>query len=105
VKNQIDKTQEYFDSFGDYSDLYNTPLNIMEREIVSGIASEIQLLEPYTIFTLSPYLESFSVYSLKERLKFTYKILKELDGYVILPIEHYCSYIALPYNMPYLKIK
>lgn len=100
-----DKKNEYFKVIGDYKEIYNAPLNIIEQEIANSIAEEIQKLDNNTIFTLAPYLREYHIFHIREQLKYTYEVIKILGDHVILPSSHFMSYIALPHNMPYLKVK
>jgi len=100
-----DVKNEYFASYGDYSNIYNEPMNFIDRSICELIISDIRELEPNTIFTFNTYLDIYQITGLKDRFKFTYELLKALDGIVILPRSHVESFIAIPINIPYLKIK
>ena len=105
MNNLIDKKDEYFSSLGDYDEIYNKRLTIIEEVIVDGMVSSIKKLKPNTIFTFDKYLKEFSVKTIKEKLQFTYIALQKLKDNVILPEVNYKNLIALPFNMPFLRIE
>ena len=100
-----DVKDEYFESYGDLSKIYNEPMNFIDKNICELIVSDIRELEPNSIFSFNTYLDMYQISSLKDRFKLTYESLNLLKDIVILPRSHYDNYIALPFNIPYLKIK
>lgn len=104
--NELDDIKdEYFASYGDLSNIYNEPMNFIDRQICELIVTDIKELEPNSIFTFSTYLNAYSIFDLKDKFKFTYESLLRLQNLVILPRAHCENCIALPFNIPYLKIK
>lgn len=96
---------DYWNSYGDYNDIYNQKLNFFSTDICHDIISTIKHLPRNSVITISSYLKNFQVNDPKEIFRLTYEILNSLEGILILPEQFYNNYLAFPYNMPYLKIK
>ena len=105
MSQQIDKKHEYFKVIGDYREIYNAPFSMLEQQVANSIADEIRSLNNNTLFTLAPYLNHYHIFHIKDQLKYTYEVIKILDDHVVLPRENFLTCIALPHNMPYLKVK